>query len=994
MNTLKVLFCCLSLAAGSVCQASVTAAAKAKVRAIKTVQTVSVESPVGTVPRLPYQLWVAYTDGHKEWRQVRWSNSLLSTEQQQANAELYPAGKEYTVRGFIIGDNTTENGFPVEATVRVVDGGYVTPSNKPKARPLPLSAVYLTGQNRLTNNRDLDIKTLLALDVSQQLYNYRDTYGLPTQGYTQADGWDSPTTKLKGHGTGHYMSALAFAYASTRDEAVAGQIRERLKRMVTELRQCQERTFVWDSTLNRYWEARDYAPEEQLKQMKGTWAAFDEYKKDYKHYGYGYLNAIPAAHPALIECYRAYNNEDWVWAPYYTIHKQLAGLIDICNVTSQSTRSDEDKSIGDTAYKIARDMGLWVWNRLHYRTYIKTDGDKAERQARPGNRYEMWNMYIAGEVGGMAESLARLSEMGKGREDAEVTAHLLEAASYFDSPAFFDPVARNIDDIRTRHANQHIPMITGALRSYFGNANPYYYNLAYNFWHLIQGRYAYAMGGVGNGEMWRQPYSQMLSMNTSVMTDRNRNMYPNPDINETCCAYNLAKLTKDLNSFDPDNAAYMDYYERVLYNQIVGSVNPAEWGVTYQYAVGMNARKPFGNETPQSTCCGGTGVENHVKYQEAAYFVSDNTIWVALYMPTQAVWAEQGAVVQQECEWPAERSTISVSTLPNKDGKRVTFAMKLRVPYWATRGFDVKLNGKSVAKTYQPCSYVEIPAREWTESDRVEVTMPFVAHIDWGPDKMDLAATGKNETRTPFNPQWVGALMYGPLVMATPEVHEWKDAEFTLASDLSDIQLNGATGDDGTHGKLYTLSFGGHQFQPDYYQTGHETHYLRLNVETGVKSKAKKGIDKTSLEQAIQIAQERVDSQNAWNSLSVKVPAFSPWAPNGYKRLLDQKAQAEAVMAKDKKATTQEEINKVASALNMVINTMRPGNLAEPEDLFVLLPLVTDSKENIPNKTTELREAINYADMVVQYVNDGSGTHDLIEKALQRLKTARSNMGK
>ena len=84
---------------------------------------------------------------------------------------------------------------------------------------------------------------------------------------------------------------------------------------------------------------------------------------------------------------------------------------------------------------------------------------------------------------------------------------------------------------------------------------------------------------------------------------------------------------------------------------------------------------------------------------------------------------------------------------------------------------------------------------------------------------------------------------------------------------------------------------------------------------------------------------------------------------------------------------TQEEINKAASALNMVINTMRPGNLAEPEDLNELLPLVTESR-NIRDKSTELREAINYADMVVQYVNDGSGTHDLIEKAMKRLKEA------
>lgn len=961
------------------------AAAKAKQRTIVKVEDISVNSPVGTAPRLPWQVWVTYSDGTHEWRQTKWTNSLLSTEQQQANPDLYPVGKTYTVKGYVIGDNTTDGGYPITANVTVTAQPWDVPSNKPLAQPLPLTDVSISGSNRLSHNMKHDIKNLLSLDITQQLYNYRDTYGLSTEGYTKADGWDSPTTKLKGHGSGHYMSALAFAFASCKGDEYAqerNELRQRISRMVDELRACQELTFVWDSTLNRYWEARDYAPEEELKQMKGSWKAFDEYKKDYRHYGYGYLNTIPAAHPALIERYSPYNNEEGVWAPYYTIHKQLAGLIDIAN-------NIDDKAIADKALLIAKDMGLWVWNRMHYRTYVKTDGDRAARQARPGNRYEMWNMYIAGEVGGIAESLSRLSEMVS---DSTEKARLIEAANCFDSPAFFDPVSKNVDDIRTRHANQHIPMIVGALRSYITNGNPYYYNLAYNFWNLVQGRYAYAMGSVGNIEMFRQPYSQILSMNTNVMSDHERNMYPNPDINETCCAYNLAKLTKDLNCFDPDNAAYMDYYERVLYNQIVGSVHPDWWGVTYQYAVGMNAQKPYGNETPQSTCCGGTGVENHVKYQEAAYFVNDNTIWVALYLPTVARWEQKGVLLHQNCEWPAEKSTIVVNTIdPQNNGKKATFAMKLRVPYWATEGFDVKLNGKSIAKSYQPSSYVEIPQREWSSNDKVEVIMPFTKHINWGPDKMDIAATEKNETRTPFLPQWVGALMYGPLVMATPDVKEWKEADFTLQSNLSDIQLNGATKDTKYGDNLYTLSLAGKEFQPDYYQTEHSTHYLRLNVETGTKKKAKKGIDKTDLEQLLQVAKERVESQNAWNALAVKVPAFSPWAPNGYARLLTQMEAAQNINTKPVKELTQDEVNAVASALNVAINTMRPGNLAEPEDLNELLPLLTATK-NIRNKTTELREAIDYADMVVQYVNDGSGTHDLIEKALKRLNEAKQTL--
>lgn len=1065
-------------------------------RNIVDVERIAIQSPVGTVPRLPYQIWVIYSNGQSEYRQVKWSNYSVMTEEEQSQ---YPIGKKYKIKGYVVGENTTLEGYPVFADIEVVDKKYSVPSSSLKAHPLPLNKVSLIGENRLTSNRDLAIDEIISWDVTQQLYNYRDTYGYDTEGYKRADGWDSPDIKLKGHGSGHYMSALAFAYACCQDESKKKILRKNIIRMVNELRECQERTFVWNEKLGRYWEARDFAPENELREMKGTWKDFDVYKTQYKQYGYGYLNAIPAHHPALIEMYRAYNNNDWVWAPYYSIHKQLAGLIDIATYF-------DDRKIADKALLIAKDMGLWVWNRLHYRTFVSSEGTQEERRAKPGNRYEMWNMYIAGEVGGMSESLARLSEMVKDPVDKS---RLLEASNYFDSPAFYQPLSNNIDAIRTRHANQHIPMIVGALRSYISNHNTYYYNLAENFWNLVQGRYRYSSGGVGNGEMFRQPYSQILSMATNVTSDQERNLYPSPNINETCCAYNLAKLTKDLNCFNPDDARYMDYYEKILYNQLVGSLHPTHYMTTYHYAVGLDASKQWGNETPQATCCGGTGSENHVKYQEAAYFVSDNTIWVGLYMPTLAEWEEKNVKLKQDCAWPAEKSTIRLV-----EGN-ARFSMKLRVPFWATEGFNIKLNGVPVAGKYQPQSYVTIPEREWTSSDVVEIEMPFTKYIDFGPDKMETAATAKNEVKTSFDPMWAGTLMCGPLAMTATNITSWNEATLDIKSDLSDISIYKVeNGEDSL--SIYSLRCKGIEFFPDYYTDKHSTHYFRINLlgdpsaekkiqllekiqearcydlacydKNSVKAleaaiskveslsnktvvsdedmeeglmllrnciaelkpvrlnpsalsaiiarankknqelytwdsydellksleKAKKvlaekksqknidfaayklkqevqslvlasSVDKSALKECLALAQERVKAQEMWNALVVKVPDFAPWAPYGFKRLVEQYTTSENVYHNKDKNYNQDEVNKAVAALNMLINTMRPGNLAELEDLEGLLAVLSKAKKQLNLGDKKVKDEIAYAEMVVRYVNQGSGTIDMIENAEKRL---------
>ena len=957
-----------TLLIGVACLPGMTTAATVY-RTISKVEAISVDCPVGTAPRLPNLVWVTYSDGYSEYRQVRWANAPLADEQAEADAQKHPAGSQYEIGGFVIGDETTDNGYPVKAQIKVVAEGYQTPE-KEVAHTFSLADVSIDGDNRLTHNRDEAIREICSWDVTQQLYNYRDTYGLSTEGYTKSDGWDSPDTKLKGHGSGHYMSAIAQAYAVATNPEQKAILRKNITRMVNELRECQEKTFVYNKELKRNWEARDFAPEAELREMKGTWAAFDEYKKHPELYGYGYINAIPAQHCALIEMYRAYNNSDWVWAPYYSVHKQLAGLIDIATYF-------DDKEICDKALLIAKDMGLWVWNRMHYRTYVKQDGTQDERIAKPGNRYEMWDMYIAGEVGGMSESLARLSEMVSNPDEK---AKLLEAANCFDAPKFYDPLSKNIDDIRTRHANQHIPMIIGALRSYKSNQKPYYYNLAENFWRLVQGRYMYAMGGVGNGEMFRQPYTQILSMATNGLQEGESQAYP--DINETCCAYNLVKLSKDLNCYNPDNAQYLDYIERTLYNQIIGSLNPDQYQTCYQYAVGLNATKPFGNETPQSTCCGGTGSENHTKYQQSAYFANDNTLWVGLYMPTTLHWKEKGVTIKQDCLWPAQHSAIKIT-----EGEG-DFTLKLRVPYWATQGFSIKVNGKEVAKSYQPSTYVELEQKHWKVGDVVEIDMPFSKHIEYGADK--LSSDVASLDGTPLKTSWVGTLMYGPLVMAGTGAQTWNQATLNIDSKLSNITVgesNGVT--TGAGANLLTLKLDGKEFQPDYYRNANSTHYYRINLTDAKSKKSKKvKIDFTELNSLLNLAAERKADQEKWNALSQKVPEYAPWAPFGYERMQKVMAQAQELVAKGKKKVTQDELEGTTAILNRAINTMRPGNLAEMEDLRELSGLLRRAGWPDDNTSEELREAISYGRMVQKYVTDGSGTHDMIHAAVEKLKKA------
>ena len=174
-------------------------------------------------------------------------------------------------------------------------GQAITPAIAPAARPLPLSAVRLTG-GPLKNAQDLDAKYLLALEPDRMLAGYRLRAGLEpkAKGY---GGWDSVEGKqLTGHIGGHYLSAVSLMYAATDDP----RFKERADYIVKELKEVQD-----------------------------------------KH-GDGYLGALANGKERFAELAQGNIRSggfdlNGLWSPWYVLHKTYAGLRDAYRYTGNRT---------------------------------------------------------------------------------------------------------------------------------------------------------------------------------------------------------------------------------------------------------------------------------------------------------------------------------------------------------------------------------------------------------------------------------------------------------------------------------------------------------------------------------------------------------------------------------------------------------------------------------------------------------------------------------
>ncbi|MDF2476078.1 MAG: hypothetical protein K0S24_1561 [Sphingobacterium sp.] len=731
------------------------------------VSDVSVETEVGELPRLPSYVNGTYKDGIQGPKvRVLWPSP-------NDNSTVLEAGG-YTVMGQVPG---TE--LRVKAVVSV-KGTKKSVAPSAMLEPFSLSQVSLetdaeNEKTKFIENRDKFIRTLATTDPNSFLYMFRNAFGMPQPAGAEPLGvWDSQDTKLRGHATGHYLTAIAQAYSGTAyDKALQQNFADKMTYMVNtlfELSQLSGKPKTPGTAAIS--DPSNVAPGPGKKDFDSDLSE-SGIRTDYWNWGKGFISAYPPDQFIMLEKGAKYGGQvNQVWAPYYTLHKILAGLIDIYEVSGNKKALD-----------VAEGMANWVYARLS-----KLPEDTL---------IKMWHTYIAGEFGGMNETMAHLYRITK-QEKYLKTARMFDNIEvFFGDAQHSNGLAKNVDTFRGLHANQHIPQIVGSIVMYDVSKMPEYYKVADNFWYKAVNDYMYSIGGVAGA---RNP------ANAEVFTAEPATLYENGFAaggqNETCATYNLLKLTSNLFLFD-QRAAYMDYYERGLYNHILASVAENSPANTYHVPLRPGSVKQFGNPDMKGfTCCNGTAIESSTKLQSAIYFKSkdDKALYVNLFIPSTLNWTSRNVVIEQTTSFPKDDH----SKLTIKGNGQ--FDIYVRVPGWATKGYQVSINGKAEKVNAQPGSYVKL-SRNWKAGDEIALYMPFQFRLDPVMDQQNIAS-----------------LFYGPILLAAQEPAARKDwRKITL--DAKDIGKS-IQGDP----KRLEFTVDGVRFKPFYDTYGRHSVYLDVTL--------------------------------------------------------------------------------------------------------------------------------------------------------------------
>jgi hypothetical protein len=490
-------------------------------------------------------------------------------------------------------------------------------------------------------NMERESKWIMSLGTDRLLHSFRTSAGMWAGlegGYAtvkKLGGWESLDCDLRGHTTGHILSGLSYFYASTGYDAY------KIKS---------------DSLIKGLAEVQDVL-----------------LKNGYR----GYLSAYPEH---LINRNIA---GERVWAPWYTLHKIYAGLIDqylYCG--------------NELALDIVTKAAGWAYDKLM---------PLSEEQRK---------VMIRNEFGGVNEAFYNLYAI-TGNPNYK------KLAEFFYDADVIDPLARKEDNLANKHANTFIPKVIAEARNYEIAADERSKETALFFWTKVVNHQTYCTGGNSHKEKFIP--SDSLSKYLTGYTQ------------ESCNTYNMLKLTRHLFCWNAD-PKYVDYYETALYNHILGQQDPESGMVAYFLPLLPGAHKVYSTPENSFWCCVGTGFENHAKYGEAIYYRGENALYVNLFIPSVLTWEEKGLKVHQETSFPEEgRVRLNIDAK-----KPVRLAMNLRYPAW-TNNVEVKVNGRKVRVKQSPSSYIVIE-RTWNNGDRIEINYPMSLQVVEANDNPDVFA--------------------------------------------------------------------------------------------------------------------------------------------------------------------------------------------------------------------------------------------------------------
>ena len=506
------------------------------------------------------------------------------------------------------------------------------------AKPFELNQVRLL-PGVFRDDVDINRKYMMGLDVDRMLVSFRTTAGLPTSAEPYY-GWEAPNNELRGHFVGHYVSGCALCYAQTGDAAV----KARGDQVVAELAKCQNAT--------------------------------------------GYLSAFPQEVVDRLKARRG------AWAPFYTLHKIMAGMIDSYTLTGNIQALD-----------VAKRMAAWT------RDWVAPVDDATMQRI------------LNTEFGGIGESLENL---------AAITGDPMyrDVAKRFDHERILAPLAAGRDELTKVHANTTIPKIIAAARRYELTGDQRSHDIATFFWHDVTEKRSFCTGGSSSGENYK---GELGKLSTELAWDTE----------ESCVTYNMLKLTRQIFSWTADASA-ADYYERALFNSMLGTQHPSDGEKIYYKPLLPGYWKMFGTPDHGFWCCHGSGVESHSKFGDSIYFHDDEGIWVNQFIASDVNWQQKGVRLVQETTFPTSESTrITVHA-----ERPTRMALRIRTPYWVAGQATLKLNGKRIDLPAEPGKYFTVN-NLWKNGDHIDVVLPMNLHLHPMPDDPTLQA-----------------VMYGPLVLA------------------------------------------------------------------------------------------------------------------------------------------------------------------------------------------------------------------------------------